>query len=66
MIGPTRKMPDCPRCGQDELYIGSVWWLSVNCYLCSWTSDEIKVWDGESISDAIERAVEDAKVGTWK
>lgn len=57
----TRKLPDCPKCGEDELYFSSAWAWCVSCYLCGWTSDIFSVGYEETPSDAIERVVEAAK-----
>lgn len=32
-----RKMPDCPECGEDELFIvRNITWHVVRCYECGW------------------------------
>ena len=55
------KLPDCPMCEEDELFITNVWVLHVACYLCGWSSDDIEVQDSETVDEAIVRVVEAAK-----
>lgn len=36
---PRAKLPDCPRCGEDEL--GVVHEGLLKCYLCGWSLDRL-------------------------
>lgn len=61
-----RKLPDCPRCEEDELFVvrsphwTSVTWLVVRCYECGWhhtfmprpSEDELDVRVAEAVAQA--------------
>jgi len=55
------KLPDCPRCLEDELWRVPGKDLRVRCYLCGWDSGPLIVADGESVAQRIERAVLEAR-----
>lgn len=45
---PTEKMPDCPKCGEDEL--GLITSGYIMCYLCGWQAYATpKMEEGESL-----------------
>ena len=39
---PTEKLPNCPRCGEDEL--GVINATRVMCYWCSWEYFRLPPW----------------------
>lgn len=54
-------LPDCPVCGEDELWRPPHKPNSLKCYLCGWDSGPLQVADGETMAQRYERAVSDAK-----
>lgn len=62
------KIPDCPKCGEDEMWRPPGKELSLKCYWCGWSSGPLIgigaqhiVADGESVVQRIERAVHEAR-----
>lgn len=56
------KLPDCPRCEEDELWLwrgGDV--FEVKCYLCGWSTGRVTLATGQDIKDVIAQKVEAAK-----
>jgi hypothetical protein len=56
------KLPDCPRCGEDELWVAPYHDLRVRCYRCNWDSGIIVVGTGETVDQAIAKAVEEYRI----
>ena len=57
-----RKLPDCSKCGEDELYLySSDGTFVLACAECGWNSGIVTVADGQSLDDAIAAAVGKAK-----
>lgn len=53
----TRKLPDCPRCGEDELWCNPGEDIRVRCYFCGWDSGAIVVRRCGDAASAVELAV---------
>lgn len=58
-----RKLPDCPKCQEDELWRVPGKELQLRCYLCGWDSGVIAAADWQNDVDAlIAESVTKAKV----
>lgn len=58
------KLPDCPKCQEDELWFARYHGLyKVSCYLCGWNAygDIGTKEDGQELEDAIAEAVAAAR-----
>lgn len=58
----TKKLPDCPKCGEDELWL----WRTgdsfrVRCYLCGWDSDDVVLAIGQELPDVVDETVKAAQ-----
>lgn len=52
----ARKLPNCPKCKEDELWLTRRGYLfRLRCYLCGWDSDEIE--QVGAIDEAVTNAV---------
>lgn len=51
------RLPDCPRCQEDELWLVPGKEVVVRCYLCGWDSGVIAEGHAVTRADLIERVV---------
>ncbi len=51
------KLPNCPRCGDDELWRVPETGVRLRCYECGWDSQVFLQRTGESVDDTIARAI---------
>lgn len=57
-----RKLPDCPRCYEDELWRVPGKKLQIKCYVCGWDSGILAEGDWENDIDAlVNKAVTEGK-----
>lgn len=60
-----RKLPDCPRCGDDELYvIQHTRWTVIRCYNCDFHKSLMPPPAEDALDARIAEAVEAAKANS--
>jgi uncharacterized protein (DUF983 family) len=53
-----RKLPDCPKCGEDELWLKHIsFTVQLKCYLCGWSSGIVTPMAGQDLDAQIAATV---------
>lgn len=56
-----RKLPDCPRCEDDELFlVRHATWIVIRCYECGWNHTLMPRPADDALDGAIAEAVKQA------